>query len=64
MQARIGVLACHVELPAIVGTWTHDGLDALVAALTAQHADAGRARRFGHSEPGCDRSSVWLPGGP
>jgi predicted nuclease with RNAse H fold len=63
LHARIGVLATHVELPAMVEMWTHDGLDALVAALTAHHADTGRGRRCAHDAPGCDGSSVWLPHG-
>ena len=63
-QARIGVLAAHVELPAMVAMWTHDGLDALAAALTAHRAETGTARRYAHDGPACDRSAVWLPFGP
>jgi predicted nuclease with RNAse H fold len=63
LHARIGVLATHVELPAMVEMWTHDGLDALAAALTAHRADTGAGRRCAHAAPGCDGSSVWLPDG-
>jgi predicted nuclease with RNAse H fold len=63
-QARIGVLSTHVELPAMVAMWTHDGLDALAAALTAHRAETGAARRYAHAGPACDPSAVWLPFGP
>lgn len=49
---RAGVRARELEL------WTHDALDAAVAALTAERANAGRAREItcGH-----DGSAIWVP---
>jgi predicted nuclease with RNAse H fold len=46
-----GVDEPHLE------TWSHDGLDALLAALIA----LGPRRAVGHEGPGCDESKIWLP---
>jgi predicted nuclease with RNAse H fold len=59
--ARRSLLAPEAELPSTVEVWTHDGIDALAAAVTARRYSSGRARRFAHAEPGCDESAVWLP---
>lgn len=63
-RARIELLAPAVDLPADIETWSHDGLDALAAALTAHQCTTGIARAIGHSAPGCDGSSIWLPADP
>jgi predicted nuclease with RNAse H fold len=62
--ARIQVLARSVEVAPSVASWSHDGIDALAAALTAHHVDTGTATRHAHSAPGCDDSAIWLPPGP
>ncbi|MGZ4711424.1 MAG: DUF429 domain-containing protein [Acidimicrobiia bacterium] len=61
--ARIAVLAEHVALPAEIEQWSHDGLDALVAALVAAWSTDGRARPAGHTDRGCDGSAIWIPAG-
>jgi predicted nuclease with RNAse H fold len=60
-RARIGLLADAIELPAGIELWSHDGLDALAAALTAHRHATGAARRCGHDAPACDGSAIWLP---
>jgi len=59
--ARIALLEPHVELPEGIEMWTHDGLDALAAALVARWSLDGRARHVGHEASGCDSSAIWLP---
>jgi predicted nuclease with RNAse H fold len=63
-RARIGLLADAIELPTGIDLWSHDGLDALAAALTAHQHATGVARRCGHDAPGCDGSAIWLPAAP
>jgi predicted nuclease with RNAse H fold len=46
-----GIDEPHLEM------WSHDGLDALLAALIA----LGPRRAVGHEGPGCDESKIWLP---
>jgi hypothetical protein len=60
--ARVELLADHVELPPAIDAWSHDGIDALGAALTAHQKVEGRAREVGHEASSCDGSSIWLPG--
>jgi predicted nuclease with RNAse H fold len=63
-RARIELLAGELDLPAGIERWSHDGLDALAAALTAHQHATGVARRCGHDGPGCDGSAIWLPASP
>jgi predicted nuclease with RNAse H fold len=63
-RARIDLLAPSIHLPAGIERWSHDGLDALAAALTASHHAIGRARGCGHGDPACDGSAIWLPASP
>jgi predicted nuclease with RNAse H fold len=63
-RARIELLAGRIDLPAGIGLWSHDGLDALAAALTAHERATGLARACGHETPGCDGSAIWLPASP
>ncbi len=60
-HARIALLAPRIELPPAVEVWSHDGIDALGAALVAHQKAAGTARPMGHAGPGCDGSAIWLP---
>lgn len=62
LRARIALLEPHVELPDAIEMWSHDGLDALGAAVTARQKWAGVAIRIAHAEPTCDGSAIWLPG--
>jgi hypothetical protein len=64
LHARIDLLAPYVELPPGIAMWSHDGIDALGAALTAHQKGRGTAREFGHAGPTCDASTVWLPACP
>lgn len=64
LDARIELLAPYVELPPGIDRWTHDGIDALGAALTAHQKGTGIAREIRHDAPGCDGSAVWLPAAP
>jgi Protein of unknown function (DUF429) len=62
--ARVTLLAEHVALPPLIEMWSHDGVDALGAALVAHQQVIGRARELGHDEPGCDPTGIWLPVAP
>jgi Protein of unknown function (DUF429) len=64
LSARIELLAGRIELPAGIEMWSHDGIDALGAALTAHQKGAGVAREIRHDAPTCDGSAIWLPGAP
>ena len=64
LEARRRLLADTVEPPAGFAMWSHDGLDATVAALTAADAAEGAATAYGHTDPGCDPVAVWMPAGP
>lgn len=63
--ARSAVLAPRLRTPAGIALWSHDGLDALAAALVAWHVGAGSARRVDCSDDGDwpthDGSAIWLP---
>lgn len=61
LRARIGLLEPHVALPETIEMWSHDGLDALSAAVTARQKSAGVASRIAHAAPTCDGSAIWLP---
>jgi predicted nuclease with RNAse H fold len=63
-RARIGLLAPAIDLPVGIDHWSHDGLDALAAALTAHRRATGLARACGHDGPTCDGSAIWLPAPP
>jgi hypothetical protein len=63
-RARIDLLAAAIDLPVGTVHWSHDGLDALAAALTAHQRATGRARACGHDDPACDGSAIWLPASP
>ena len=41
--------------------WSHDGIDALGAALTAHQKRIGTAREIRHDGSACDGSAIWLP---
>jgi Protein of unknown function (DUF429) len=62
LRARIALLEPHVVLPETIEMWSHDGIDALGAAITARQKRAGVAMRIAHSAPTCDGSAIWLPG--
>lgn len=64
LRARIDLLDRYVELPPGIERWSHDGIDALAAALTAHQKATGAARAMCHSAPGCDGSAIWLPAIP
>jgi hypothetical protein len=64
LEARRALLAHTVEPPPGFAMWSHDGIDATVAALTAADAAHGDATAYGHTEPGCDPIAVWMPAGP
>jgi len=61
-RARIELLGRHLELPEDIDRWSHDGIDALAAALVARWSNEGLARAIGHTAAGCDSSAIWLPG--
>jgi hypothetical protein len=60
-HARIDLLAAHITLPPTIEVWSHDGIDAAGAALTAHQKGAGTARAIGHDAATCDSSAIWLP---
>ena len=61
LRARRDLLATAISPPPGFAMWSHDGVDATVAALTAVHAVRGTATAYGHTDAGCDGSAVWLP---
>ncbi|MGZ4734747.1 MAG: DUF429 domain-containing protein [Acidimicrobiia bacterium] len=64
LQARVHLLGEHVELPPAIEMWSHDGIDALGAALTAFQKGRGIAREVRHDGAACDGSAIWLPEAP
>lgn len=58
LAARRALLAGHLELPPFVELWSHDSIDAAIAAAVA--AQGERAVRAGHDDPGCDGSAIWF----
>ena len=64
LRARRTLLARAVTPPPGFAMWSHDGLDATVAALTAADHVRGGATGHGHTDPGCDTTAVWLPAAP
>jgi predicted nuclease with RNAse H fold len=62
LHARIALLEPHVVLPDAIEMWSHDGIDALAAAVTARQKRQGAAVRIAHAATGCDGSAIWLPG--
>ncbi len=61
LAARRDLLARAVTPPPGFAMWSHDGLDATVAALTAADHVRGGATGHGHTDPECDDAAVWLP---
>jgi predicted nuclease with RNAse H fold len=57
--ARIGLLAARGVKETSLPVWSHDGIDALVAALIARDSLGDRAQRV---SCGHDGSAIWLPG--
>jgi hypothetical protein len=64
VHVRIELLAPRLTLPPMIEVWSHDGIDALGAALTAHEKGAGTAREVGHDAATCDGSAIWLPAAP
>jgi predicted nuclease with RNAse H fold len=64
LAARIALLRAHVALPDTIEMWSHDGIDALAAAVTARQMGQGVARRIAHTASTCDGSAIWLPATP
>jgi predicted nuclease with RNAse H fold len=66
--ARLAALASAVTLPIGAAMWSHDGLDALAAALVASQQVTGRAEEISCARDtavqGHDGSSMWLPRTP
>lgn len=61
---RLATLSAHLELPTGIEMWSHDGLDALAAALVAWQSLHGLAECIDCSSdewPTHDESSIWLP---
>jgi hypothetical protein len=64
LAARRRLLATGMSPPDGFAMWSHDGIDAAVAALTAAHRTRGDAIAYGHTAAGCDPTPVWMPPGP
>ncbi|MSO79739.1 MAG: DUF429 domain-containing protein [Acidimicrobiia bacterium] len=61
-HARLDVLQRHVELPDDASSWSHDTIDATVAALVAMwQTTDGPVAAARHDRPGCDSSAIWIP---
>ncbi len=65
LRARAQALVGAVELPEGLAMWSHDGLDALAAALVAWQAAHGTAVRIDCASDTAwgvhDGSAIWLP---
>lgn len=60
--ARLEVLQRDIELPDTSATWSHDTIDAAVAALVAMWSTSGeRVVAARHNQTGCDSSAIWIP---
>jgi predicted nuclease with RNAse H fold len=57
---RVGLLRSYVELPVGAEVWSHDGLDAAVAALVAHQGRDG-AVQVPHECTNFDGSELWVP---
>jgi predicted nuclease with RNAse H fold len=57
---RVELLRAHVELPVGADVWSHDGLDAAVAALVAHQGREG-AVQVPHECANFDGSELWVP---
>jgi len=57
---RIDLLRAHLELPVGANVWSHDGLDAAVAALVAHQGREGAAQ-VPHECVNFDGSELWVP---
>ncbi|MBM3673037.1 MAG: DUF429 domain-containing protein [Actinobacteria bacterium] len=58
-RARVAALATRVTLPTGIEHWSHDGLDAMAAAVVAADGDDGVCAS--HDHPDHDGSAIWLP---
>jgi hypothetical protein len=62
---RLATIRRAIDVPAGIEMWSHDGLDALAAALVAWHAARGSAVRIDCSADSewstHDGSAIWLP---
>jgi predicted nuclease with RNAse H fold len=58
LAARRALLGRFLELPPFVELWSHDGIDAALAAAVAAEGDAALVAR--HDDPACDGSSIWF----
>ena len=61
LAARRQLLATEITPPPGFAMWSHDGVDAAVAAVTAAHRARGDATGYGHAAAGCDPTAVWMP---
>lgn len=61
-HARLDILRMHVELLHDASSWSHDTIDATVAALVAVWSVTdGPVVAARHDTPGCDDSAIWIP---
>ncbi len=62
IRDRLAVLSRHVMLPRYASMWSHDAVDATVAALVAAWSTGdGPVVAARHNQPGCDSSAIWIP---
>lgn len=62
VRERLEVLDQHVALPDHAAMWSHDAVDATVAALVAVwHATDGPVTAARHEHEGEDGSAIWMP---
>ena len=61
LAVRRQLLAREIGPPPGFAMWSHDGIDAAVAAVTAAHHARGDATGYGHDTSGCDPTAVWMP---
>ncbi len=64
LDVRRRLLAVEITPPPGFAVWSHDGIDAAVAALTAAHHARDDATGYGHTASGCDPTAVWMPARP
>jgi predicted nuclease with RNAse H fold len=62
LEQRHHLLGDHLTMPPGAAMWSHDGLDAMAAAVVAAHHAARIAERVAcPSGPPHDGSAIWLP---
>jgi predicted nuclease with RNAse H fold len=58
LTARRALLEAHLRLPPFAELWSHDAVDATIAAAVAAQGEGALCAT--HAEAGCDGSAIWF----